>query len=73
MLRAKQSSSFVAKQGGIVVRRLALAPVRISANKPVDALRADPAFDRLLGSVDGLGIFKDKSWADTSKTETLKR
>lgn len=38
--------------------------VRISANKPLDVLRADPAFDRLLSSVDALGIFKDKSWAD---------
>jgi hypothetical protein len=39
--------------------------VRISANKPLETLRADPAFDRLLGSVDSLGVFKDKSWAET--------
>ena len=36
--------------------------VRLSANKPVDALLADPDFAELLTHLDSLGIFKDKPW-----------
>lgn len=40
--------------------------IRISANKPLDAIKGDSAFDALLSSVGGLGIFRDTSWADAT-------
>ena len=36
--------------------------IRISSNKPIPSLMDDPAFDNLLRSVSGLGIFKDSAW-----------
>lgn len=36
--------------------------IRISANRPLPALIADPDFAALLNRLDDLGIFKDKPW-----------